>query len=124
MILAIHGGEPITTVRSDINHEILLETLFRGRAWPPGWGLHVGCLPGAQLQGEAPLGHESATSPDGSAWQVMVTMGVLELRVTLCTPDGLGPNFVQQPGGLCLRSRVVPGIDCSPLPGPMLATRS
>jgi hypothetical protein len=124
MILAIHGGEPITTVRSDINHEILLETLFRGRAWPPGWGLHVGCLPGAQLQGEAPLGYESATSPDGSAWQVMVTMGVLELRVTLCTPDGLGPNFVQQPGGLCLRSRVVPGIDCSPLPGPMLATRS
>jgi hypothetical protein len=124
MIFAIHGGEPITSVRSDINHEALLETLFRGKAWPPGWGLHVGFLPGAQLQAEAPLGYESATGPDGSAWQVMVAMGVLEFRVTLCTPDGLGPNVVRQPGGMCLSSRVVPGIDCSPLPGPMLTTRS
>ena len=35
-------------------------------------------LPGAQLQAEAPLGYESATGPDGSAWQVMVAMGVVD----------------------------------------------
>jgi hypothetical protein len=96
------GGEPITSVRSDINHKVLLETLFRGKAWPPGWGLHVGFLPGAQLQAEAPLGYESATGPDGSAWQVMVAMGVVEFRVTVCTSDGLGPNLVRQPGGIVL----------------------
>lgn len=97
-----HGGERITTIRSDVDHEALLETLFRGRAWPDGWGLHVGFVPDARLQEEAQVAIQSACGPDGSAWQLTVSMGVVELRLALGTPDGIGPNLVRQPGGIVL----------------------
>jgi hypothetical protein len=98
-------GESITSLRSDIDHESLLETLFRGQAWPKGWGLYMGFVPGARLQEDARLSYTSATGPDGSAWQVTVSIGVVDFRVTLGTPDGVGPNLVRQPGGVVLEQQ-------------------
>jgi hypothetical protein len=95
-------GERITMLRSDIDHEALLETLYRGQAWPEGWGLHVGAVPGEPLQEEAPVAIESATGPDGSAWGATVWIGVVGFRLTLGTPDGIGPNLIRQPGGVVL----------------------
>jgi len=103
------GGERLTSLRSDIDHEALLETLFRGRAWPEGWGLHLGFVAGALLEEEAPVSVESASGPDGSVWQVTVGIGVVEFRLSLGTPDGIGPNLFRQPGGVVLDQAGSPG---------------
>ncbi|MFX0577234.1 hypothetical protein [Nocardia nepalensis] len=100
-----HGGTTVTSIRTDANHANLIETLFRGADWPKGWGFHIGATRGAELKELAPISLQTASGPDGSAWKLTVTVGVVELQVCLGRPDKLGPDLVARPGGIVLDQR-------------------
>ena len=95
----------MTSVRSDADYPALIDTLFRGGSWPTGWGFHFAGTPGEELKELAPIGLRTASGPDGSAWQLYLSIGVVELRLYLGKPDRLGPSLIAKPGGVVLDKR-------------------
>ena len=88
-------GEPVVGVREGAE-PALLEVLFRGRAWPEGWGLWV--HPSSATFGAAA---DIALGPlifEGQVWAVAVEFGPFLFQPALGRPDN--PAAVHRPGAL------------------------
>jgi hypothetical protein len=104
-----NNGIALTGVRSDVDHSALVDVLFRGGSWPTGWGFYFAGTPGEELRELAPIALRTASGPDGTAWQLDLSIGVVELRLYLGKPDRLGSSLIAKPGGVVLDKRDAEG---------------
>lgn len=99
-LLAAHAAtvaQPRAGWRKDAE-PVLLDVLFRGAAWPVGWGLW---LPPSGRAGSAAT--DPATGPfmsDGSIWGASIDLGGFPLQLLLGPPSGRGA--IHRPGGLII----------------------